>query len=79
MPNQLKAELYDVLSGKSEVRNGKAIQAITNYLRQSQETSTDTKGTKRFKEQEKQKLELFNTLWLFRSDHATVFGQTVPL
>jgi hypothetical protein len=67
MSNELKTKLYDVLSGKSEVRNGEAIQAITNYLRQSQETSTDTKGTKLFKEQEKQRLELFITLkelWL---------------
>jgi hypothetical protein len=50
MSNELKTKLYVVLYGKSEVRNGEAIQAITNYLRQSQETSTDTKGTKLFKE-----------------------------
>jgi len=67
MSNELKSKLYDVLSGKSEVRNGAAIQAITNYLRQSQETSTDIKGTKLFKEQEKQRLKLYinlNELWL---------------
>ena len=67
MSNELKSKLYDVLSGKSEVRNGAAIQAITNYLRQSQETSTDIKGTKLFKEQEKQRLRLYinlNELWL---------------
>jgi len=67
MSNELKSKLYDVLSGKSEVRNGAAIQAITNYLRQSQETSTDIKGTKLFKEQEKQRLKLYinlNKLWL---------------
>lgn len=67
MSNELKSKLYDVISGKSEVRNGAAIQAITNYLRQSQETSTDIKGTKLFKEQEKQRLELYinlNELWL---------------
>jgi hypothetical protein len=71
MPNELKSKLYDVLSGKSEVRNGAAIQAITNYLRQSQETSTDIKGTKLFKEQEKQRLELYinvNELWLENID-----------
>jgi hypothetical protein len=71
MPNELKSKLYDVLSGKSEVRNGAAIQAITNYLRQSQETSTDIKGTKLFKEQEKQRLELYinvNELWLEHID-----------
>jgi hypothetical protein len=71
MQNELKSKLYDVLSGKSEVRNGAAIQAITNYLRQSQETSTDIKGTKLFKEQEKQRLELYinvNELWLENID-----------
>ena len=51
---ELKTKLYDVLSGKSEVRNGEAIQAIASHLRKSQETSTDIKGTKLFKEQEKQ-------------------------
>ncbi len=67
MSNELKTKLYDVLSGKSEVRNGEAIQAIANYLRKSQETSTAIKGTKLFKEQEKQKLEHYinlNDLWI---------------
>jgi hypothetical protein len=67
MSNKLKTKLYDVLSGKSKVRNGEAIQAIASYLRQSQETSTDIKGTKLFKEQEKQRLKHYikkNDLWL---------------
>lgn len=67
MSNELKTKLYDVLSGKSEVRNGEAIQASTNYFRKSQETSTAIKGTKLFKEQEKQKLEHYinlNDLWI---------------
>jgi len=67
MSNQLKSLIYDVISGKGEVRNGEAIQAITNYLRQSQETSTESKGTKYFKEQEKQRLIIYITeqvLWL---------------
>ncbi len=71
MSQQLKKELHDVISGKIEVRDGKIIHAIASYLRQSQETSSDLKGTKRFKEQEKQKLELFiseNQLWLHDID-----------
>ncbi len=71
MLNELKTKLYDVLSGKSEVRNGEAIQAIASYLRKSQETSTDIKGTKLFKKQEKQSLELYITkkeLWLKNID-----------
>lgn len=67
MSNQLKTNLYDVLSGKSKVRNGEAIQAIANYLRKSQEASSNFKGTKLFKEQEKQRLELYicqNNLWI---------------
>jgi hypothetical protein len=50
MSNHIKSTLYDVLSGKSEVRNGTAIQAISNYPRQSQEASTSAKETKLFKE-----------------------------
>jgi hypothetical protein len=71
MFNQLKTRLHDVLSGKSEVRNGEAIQAIASYLRQSQETSSAIKGTKLFKEEEKQRLELYITkqkLWLTEID-----------
>ncbi len=56
MSYQLKKQFYDVLSGTSEVRYGKTIQAITGYLRQSEETGTAAKGTKHFKEQEKQRL-----------------------
>lgn len=67
MIKQHKKPIYDVLSGKSEVRFGKTIQAITNYLRQSQEASPEPKGTKQFKEQEKQRLEIYiqsNKLWI---------------
>lgn len=67
----LKNKLYDVLSGKSEVRNGETIQAIAGYLRQSQETSTNLKVSKPFKDYEKQKLELYisqNELWIYGID-----------
>jgi hypothetical protein len=57
MSNSLKNHLYAVISGKSEVRHGKIIQTIANYIRESQRTSTTSKGSKLYKEQEKQKLE----------------------
>ena len=59
MSNSLKNHLYAVISGKSEVRHGKIIQTIANYIRESQRTSTTSKGSKLFKEQEKQKLESY--------------------
>ena len=67
MSNPIKTQIYDVLSGKIEVRNGKVIQAIAGYLRQSQKTSTNAKGTKRYKEQEKEELDFYitnNNLWI---------------
>ncbi len=78
MYEQLKSNLNDVLSGKSKVRYGEVIQAITNYLRQSQEASTETKGTKRFKEQEKQRLELYvsqNHLWVRNIDFSKYISE----
>jgi hypothetical protein len=67
MSNPIKTQIYDVLSGKIEVRNGKVIQAIAGYLRQSKKTSTNAKGTKRYKEQEKEELDYYitnNNLWI---------------
>jgi hypothetical protein len=58
MSNSLKKHLYAVISGKSEVRHGKVIQAIAKHLGESQRTGTTPKGSKRYKEQEKQELEV---------------------
>jgi len=69
--NSLKNHLYAIISGKSEVSHGKVIQAIANHLRESQRTSTTPKGTKHYKEQEKQKLESYiskNQLWINHID-----------
>jgi len=71
MSNSLKKHLYAIISGKSEVRQGKIIQTIANYLRESQRTSTAPKGSKHYKEQEKQKLESYiakNQLWINHID-----------
>lgn len=71
MSNSLKNHLYAVISGKSEVRHGKIIQTIANYIRESQRTSTTSKGSKLYKEQEKQKLESYiskNQFWVNHID-----------
>jgi hypothetical protein len=71
MSNSLKNHLYAVISGKSEVRHGKIIQTIANHIRESQRTSTTSKGSKLYKEQEKQKLESYiskNRLWVNHID-----------
>jgi len=63
----VKNELRNVLSGKSKVRFGETIQAISSYVRKSTETSTAIKDTKLFRKQEEQVLEKFiseNNLWL---------------
>mgnify|MGYP003574948825 FL=1 len=63
----MKNELRNVLSGKSKVRFGETIQAISSYVRKSTETSTAIKDTKLFRKQEDQVLEKFiseNNLWL---------------
>ncbi|MEZ4786848.1 putative polyvalent protein kinase domain-containing protein [Flavobacterium haoranii] len=63
----IKDELHNVFSGTYEVRFGTIIQTITSYLENCTRTSTVAKGTKHFKEEEKEKLELFisqNNLWL---------------
>ena len=39
MQTDFKYELHNVLSGKSEVRNGATIQTIANYLRRSEKSS----------------------------------------
>jgi len=71
MSNSFKIHLYAIISGKSEVRHGKVIQAIANHLRESQRTSTTPKGTKHYKEQEKQELASYitkNQLWVNHID-----------
>ena len=71
MSNSFKIHLYAVISGKSEVRHGKIIQAIADHLRESQSTSTALKGTKHYKEQERQELETYisaTQLWINHID-----------
>lgn len=67
MQNRLKHELHDLISGKSQVRFGGTIQSITSYLRDGNQTGSETEGTKQIREQEKKRLEKFiseNNLWV---------------
>jgi len=48
----MKHELQSIISGKSQVRNGAAIQAAASYLKRSQRTSKLAKESKLYKKQE---------------------------
>jgi hypothetical protein len=48
----LKHELQNIISGNGSVRNGKIIQAITDYLRRKKETVQGITKAKLDKEQE---------------------------
>lgn len=63
----MKDELRNVISGKSEVRNGTAIQATACYLKNSQRTSEVAKNSKLYKKQEEEVLRIYiseQNLWL---------------
>lgn len=67
MNKTLKNELYNVLSGKSAVSFGTSIQAITRYLGDGVESSSDAQIQKQFKKQEEERLIQFielNQLWI---------------
>lgn len=71
MQNQLKHELYNVISGKSEVRFGTIIQTITSYLGDGSPTSATIENSKHLKEQETKRLEEFidkKKLWVQNID-----------
>ena len=67
MQNELKHELHHVLSGKSQIRFGTAIQAIASYLDHGAQTSSTVKNEKHYKNQETKRLEKYiseNSLWM---------------
>ena len=67
MQNDLKNELHNVLSGKSEVRFGTIIQAIACYLNNGAQTSSAVEDEKSFKKQETKILENYiaeKNLWI---------------
>lgn len=71
MQNRLKNELHDLISGKSQVRFGTAIQTVAGYLNNGFETGSEVEGTKQVREKETKRLELFiseNNLWINNID-----------
>jgi hypothetical protein len=71
MSTNLNSELYDVISGKSKVRFGTAIQAVANYLSNGTPSGSKIENTKYFKEQETTRLEKYITeknLWIDKID-----------
>ena len=63
----MKDEIYDVLSGKSEIRFGATLQTISCYFANRTRTSNFSKKEKHYKKQEAEDLEIYiseNNLWL---------------
>ena len=66
MQNHLKHELHNVLSGKSQVRYGDTIQAISSYLRKSKNSSETIESSKQIKSEEATLIKQFceqNNFW----------------
>jgi hypothetical protein len=71
MHKNLKDELHDVISGKSQVRFGTIIQTVAHYLKNGTETGSTTQGQKHIRKQEEKKLDSFITekeLWIHDID-----------
>jgi len=67
LKNNIKDELQNILSGKSQVGDGNVIQTIANYLRRSQTTSKLAQTDKYYKKEETEKLLIFikqNDIWV---------------
>jgi len=67
MHHQLKNELHNIISGKSQVSFGATIQAITSYLNNGSQSSFETEKSKQIREEETKSLENFITerkLWV---------------
>jgi hypothetical protein len=63
----MKDELQRIISGKNQVKYGTIIQAVANYLSQSQSSGEMAQNYKHFKEEETKRLENYiskNKLWV---------------
>lgn len=63
----MKNELQHIISGKSQVRHGNSIQAITNYLRKSKSPSKTLESSKQIKSEEATLIKQFcdkNSFWI---------------
>jgi hypothetical protein len=62
----MKHELQNIISGKSQVRYGDAIQAIVSHIRRSKSSSSETKESKQIKSEEARSIKQFcdqNNFW----------------
>ncbi|SDH63665.1 hypothetical protein SAMN04488062_1118 [Flavobacterium omnivorum] len=62
----MKHELQNIISGKSQVRHGDAIQAIARYLRRGKSSSSEAKESKQIKTEEAKNIRQFcdqNNFW----------------
>jgi hypothetical protein len=78
MQKHLKDELHNVISGKSQVGFGAAIQTITGYLNEGQKASSNAESAKQIRQQETKKLEVYNSknnLWINDIDFSQFVSQ----
>jgi len=78
MQNDLRYELQNVLSGKSQISVGTTIQTIANYLKNGETTSQSIENAKYFKSEETQRLEnyiILNNLWVKNIDHSQYISE----
>ena len=62
----MKHELQNIISGKSQVRHGDAIQAVSSYLRRSKSTSITIESSKQIKIEEAKNIRQYcdqNNFW----------------
>nr|WP_294926302.1 hypothetical protein [uncultured Flavobacterium sp.] len=67
----MKHELQNIISGKSQVRHGDAIQAISGYLRRSKSSGCEAKDSKQVKREEAEIIKQFctqNNFWYTNID-----------
>ena len=67
MQKHLKHELYNIISGKSQVSQGTIIQTIAGYLNDGTQSGFNTENSKQIREKEATRLERFateNNLWI---------------
>lgn len=72
-----KDEINNIISGKSKVRNGDAIQAIASYIRRSKSASSNAKGSEYIKAEETKLIKSFcesNGLWIDNINDDFIIG-----
>lgn len=61
----MKHELQNIISGKSQVKHGDAIQTVSNYLRRSKDSSCEAKDSKQIKSEETEIIKNFASKMIF--------------